>query len=43
MRVLVVELHERIVPGCGEALCDAVAGRRFRMEIIGANLAFDFR
>jgi FkbM family methyltransferase len=43
VNVLVVELHDRIVPGCGEALCQALAGRRFRMEIVGANLAIDLR
>ncbi|HVU34120.1 MAG TPA: FkbM family methyltransferase [Opitutaceae bacterium] len=41
--VLVIELHDRICPGCTEALCSALRDRRFRMEIVGANLAFDFR
>lgn len=41
--VLVVELHDRIVPGCGEALCRALQGRHFRQEILGQNLVFDFR
>jgi FkbM family methyltransferase len=41
--VLVIELHDRLAPGCGEALFAALAGRRFRVEIMGANLAFDFR
>jgi FkbM family methyltransferase len=41
--VLVIELHDRIVPGCTQALCDALQGRRYRMEIAGGNLAFDFR
>jgi FkbM family methyltransferase len=41
--VLLVELHDRLVPGCGQALGDALRGRRFRQEIVGANLAFDFR
>lgn len=41
--VLVIELHDRLAPGCGMALSEALMGRRFRMEIVGANLAFDFR
>ncbi len=41
--VLVIELHDRLVPGCTEALCAALHGRRFRQEIIGSNLAIDFR
>ncbi len=41
--VMVVELHDRLVPGCAEALNQALCGRRFRQEIVGANLAFDFR
>jgi FkbM family methyltransferase len=41
--VLVVELHDRLVPGCAEALCDALRGRRFRQEIMGLNLAIDLR
>ena len=43
IRVLMIELHDRIVPGCAEALCRALQGRRFHQEIVGANLAFDFR
>jgi FkbM family methyltransferase len=41
--VLVIELHDRLAPGCAEALFAAVAGRRFRLEIMGQNLALDFR
>lgn len=41
--VMIVELHDRIVPGCAEALFQALQRRRFRQEIVGANLAFDFR
>jgi FkbM family methyltransferase len=41
--VLVVELHDRLVPGCAEALYRALHGRRFRQEIMGANLAIDLR
>ena len=41
--VMVIELHDRFLPGCGEALCDALRGRRFHLEIVGANLAIDFR
>ena len=43
VNVFVVELHDRMVPGCGEALCGALQGRRFRQEIVGQNLVFDFR
>ena len=41
--VLVVELHDRMVPGCGEALCAALQGRCFRQDIVGQNLVIDFR
>lgn len=41
--VLVIELHDRMVPGCAEALCHALRGRRFHQEIVGANLAIDLR
>lgn len=43
VKVLVIELHDRLVPGCTMALNEALAGRRYRMEVVGANLAFDFR
>lgn len=41
--VFVVELHDRIVPGCAQALCAALHGRRFQCEIVGSNLAIDLR
>jgi FkbM family methyltransferase len=41
--VLVVELHDRIVPGCSEALYGALRGRRFRQDIAGQNLVIDLR
>lgn len=40
---LVIELHDRMVPGCAESLYRALQGRRFRQEIVGANLAIDLR
>jgi FkbM family methyltransferase len=43
VNVLVVELHDRFVPGCAEALGLALHGRRFRQEIAGNNLAIDLR
>ena len=43
VNVLIIELHDRLVPGCGEALSAALHGRRFRQEIVGQNLAIDFR
>ncbi|MGH7945789.1 MAG: FkbM family methyltransferase [Opitutaceae bacterium] len=43
VNVMIVELHDRLVPGCGEALSAALHGRRFRQEIMGQNLVFDFR
>ena len=43
VNVMVIELHDRIVPGCAEALCDALHGRHYRQEIIGQNLAIDLR
>jgi FkbM family methyltransferase len=41
--VMVIELHDRFVPGCGEALVRALSGKRFRSDIVGRNLVFDFR
>ena len=41
--VLVIELHDRIAPGCSETLYDALRGRRFAQEISGGNLVIDLR
>ena len=41
--VMVVELHDRIVPGCAESLYRALRGRHFRQEIVCGNLAIDLR
>jgi FkbM family methyltransferase len=41
--VLVVELHDRIAPGCAASLYRALGARRFRQEIVGRNLCLDFR
>lgn len=41
--ILVVELHDRIVPACAEALYGALHGRRFKQEIAGSNLVIDLR
>lgn len=41
--VMVIELHDRLVPGCAMALNEALVGRQYRQEILGSNLAFDFR
>jgi FkbM family methyltransferase len=43
VKVLIIELHDRIVPGCAEALYRALQGHRFQQEIIGGNLAIDLR
>ena len=43
IKVLIVELHDRIVPGCAQALYSALQGRRFQQEIMGSNLAIDLR
>jgi FkbM family methyltransferase len=43
IHVLVIELHDRIVPGCSEALYAALHGRRLRQEIVGQNLVIDLR
>jgi FkbM family methyltransferase len=43
VNVMVIELHDRMVPGCSEALYDALHGRRFRQEIAGQNLVIDLR
>jgi hypothetical protein len=41
--VFVVELHDRFVPGCAEALYAALHGRHFSQEIVGQNLVIDLR
>ena len=43
VNVMIIELHDRLVPGCGEALCAALHGRHFSQEIMGQNLVFDLR
>jgi FkbM family methyltransferase len=43
VKVLIIELHDRIVPGCAQALYRALQGYRFQQEIIGGNLAIDLR
>jgi FkbM family methyltransferase len=43
VKVLIIELHDRIVPGCTQALYRALHGYRFQQEIIGGNLAIDLR
>lgn len=43
VQVLVIELHDRFVPGCSEALYAALHGRRLRQEIVGQNLVIDLR
>ncbi|HTQ31251.1 MAG TPA: FkbM family methyltransferase [Opitutaceae bacterium] len=43
INVMMIELHDRIVPECARVLYDALRGRRFRQEIVGGNLAIDFR
>jgi FkbM family methyltransferase len=43
VNVMMIELHDRLVPGCGEALSAALHGRKFRLEIVGQNLAIDLR
>jgi FkbM family methyltransferase len=43
VKVLIIELHDRIVPGCAQALYRALQGYRFQQEILGGNLAIDLR
>jgi FkbM family methyltransferase len=43
VKVLIIELHDRIVPGCAQALYRALQGYRFQQEIVGGNLAIDLR
>jgi FkbM family methyltransferase len=43
IKVLIIELHDRIVPGCAQALYSALQGYRFQQEIMGGNLAIDLR
>jgi FkbM family methyltransferase len=43
VKVLIIELHDRIVPGCAQALYHALQGYRFQQEIVGGNLAIDLR
>ena len=39
-RVLVVELHDRMRPGCAHAVLGALARRPFSMSVQGENLVF---
>ncbi|MFT3867087.1 MAG: FkbM family methyltransferase [Nibricoccus sp.] len=41
--VMVIELHDRLVPKCAMALNQALNGRSYQQEILGSNLVFDFR
>lgn len=41
--VLVIELHDRVVPGCAETFYRALHGRRFRQEVVGRNIVVDLR
>jgi len=43
VKVLIIELHDRIVPGCAQALYRALQGYRFQQEIMGGNLVIDLR
>jgi FkbM family methyltransferase len=43
VKVLIIELHDRIVPGCTQALYHALQGHHFQQEIMGGNLAIDLR
>jgi FkbM family methyltransferase len=39
---IVIELHDRLVPGCSMAFYRAVLSRKFRQMSVGDNLAIDF-
>lgn len=39
-RLLIVELHDRMVPGCSKAVFSAIAQYDFRLELRGENLFF---
>ena len=39
-RLLIVELHDRMVPGCSKSFFSAVCQYNFRMELRGENLFF---
>jgi FkbM family methyltransferase len=39
-RLLIVELHDRMVPGCSKALFSAICQYDFRLELRGENLFF---
>jgi FkbM family methyltransferase len=39
-RLLIVELHDRMVPGCSKALFAAIIQYNFRLELRGENLFF---
>ena len=43
VNVMIIELHDRMVPGCAEALYGALHGKHFRQEIVGQNLVIDLR
>jgi FkbM family methyltransferase len=43
VKVLIIELHDRLAPGCAQALYRALQGYRFQQEIMGGNLVIDLR
>ncbi|RYG28878.1 MAG: FkbM family methyltransferase, partial [Chitinophagaceae bacterium] len=40
VKVLIIELHDRMVPGCSRAVFKAIASVDFSMEVKGENLVF---
>jgi FkbM family methyltransferase len=43
VRLLVLELHDRIRPGCAQAFYTALNGRQFIQEVEGENIVIQFR
>ena len=42
VRMIVIELHDRFLPGCSQAFYSAVLNRSFQQEIMGENVAIRF-
>jgi FkbM family methyltransferase len=42
VRMIVIELHDRFLPGCSHAFYSAILSRPFRQEINGENVLIEF-
>jgi hypothetical protein len=42
VRMIVIELHDRFVPGCSQSFYSAILKRPFRQEVNGENVLIRF-